>query len=122
MSVRAEGPNIESRKWAAGTHGQFMKTEDSRQANTRTEGVARNADGAGLGVETGVTTRLRTKAELEQESGLMEAVCERGNLMLAYQRGARTKRRSRSRWHRRSRVQSSPQATLADDQDQATGG
>ena len=46
----------------------------------------RNADGAGLGVETDMTTRLRTKAELEQESGLMEAVCERGNLMLAYQR------------------------------------
>ena len=63
-----------------------MKTEDSWQANTRTEESARNADGAGLGVETDVTTRLRTKAELEQESGLMEAVCERGNLMLAYQR------------------------------------
>lgn len=63
-----------------------MKTEDSRQANTRTEGLARNADGAGLGVETDVTTRLRTKAELEQRNGLMEAVCERGNLMLAYQR------------------------------------
>jgi len=68
-----------------------MKTEDSRQANTRTEGLARNADGAGLGVETGVTTRLRTKAELERESGLMEAVCERGNLMLAYQRGGENK-------------------------------
>ncbi len=63
-----------------------MKTEDSRQANTRTEELARNADGTGLGVETDVTTRLRTKAELERESGLMEAVCERGNLMLAYQR------------------------------------
>ena len=30
--------------------------------------------------------RSRTKAELEQGSGLMEAVCERGNLMLAYRR------------------------------------
>jgi len=33
-----------------------------------------------------VTTRLRTKAEWERESGLMDAVCERGNLKLAYQR------------------------------------
>ena len=62
-----------------------MKTEDSRQANTRKDELARNADGAGLGVETEVTTRLRTKAELKG-NGLMEAVCERGNLMLAYQR------------------------------------
>ena len=63
-----------------------MKTEGSRQAKTRAEELARNADGAGLGVETDVTIRLRTKAELKRESGLMEAVCERGNLMLAYQR------------------------------------
>jgi len=63
-----------------------METEGSRQANTRAEELARNADGAVLGVETDVTARLRTKAELERESGLMEAVCERGNLMLAYQR------------------------------------
>jgi len=73
-----------------------MKTEDSRQANTRTEELARNADGAGLGVETDVTTRLRTKAELERGErsegiGLMEAVCERGNLMLAYQRVMKNK-------------------------------
>ena len=33
-----------------------------------------------------MTTRMRTKAELEQDGGLMEAVCERGNLQLAYQR------------------------------------
>jgi group II intron reverse transcriptase/maturase len=63
-----------------------MKTEDSRQANTLAEESARNADDTGQGVETDVTTRPRTKAELERESGLMEAVCERGNLMLAYQR------------------------------------
>ena len=61
-----------------------MKTEDSRQANTGTEESARNADGAGLGVETDVTTRLRTKAELARQSGLMDAVCKRGNLVLAY--------------------------------------
>ena len=61
-----------------------MKAEDSRQANTQTEEAARTAGGAGLGAETDVTTRLRTKAEWEQESGLMDAVCERGNLKLAY--------------------------------------
>lgn len=33
-----------------------------------------------------MTTRLRTKSELEQEGGLMEAVCEHDNLKLAYQR------------------------------------
>ena len=63
-----------------------MKAEDSRQANTQTEEPARNAGGAGLGAETDVTTRPRTKAEWEQESGLMDVVCERGNLKLAYQR------------------------------------
>ncbi len=63
-----------------------MKAEDPRQVNTRTQALARNADGAALGAEADVTTRLRTKAELKQESGLMEAVCERDNLKLAYQR------------------------------------
>ena len=65
-----------------------MKVEDSRQVDTRTEASARNADAVVLGAETDATTRLRTKAELKlkQESGLMEAVCERGNLKLAYQR------------------------------------
>lgn len=68
-----------------------MKTEDSRQANTLTEELARNADGADLGVEIDVTPRLRTKAELEQGSKLMDAVCERSNLMLAYQRVIKNK-------------------------------
>ena len=63
-----------------------MKAEDPRQVDTRTEALARNADGAALGAEADVTTRLRTKAELKQDSGLMDAVCERGNLKLAYQR------------------------------------
>jgi group II intron reverse transcriptase/maturase len=39
-----------------------------------------------MGAEADATTHLRTKAELEQASGLMEAVCERGNLKLAYRR------------------------------------
>lgn len=63
-----------------------MKAEETRQVTTLTEELARNADGAVAGAEADVTTRLRTKAELEQGNGLMEAVCERGNLMLAYQR------------------------------------
>ena len=36
--------------------------------------------------EAEAANHARTKAELERESGLMETVCERGNLMLAYQR------------------------------------
>src|SRR3972149_1730059 len=68
-----------------------MKAEDSRQANTRTEELARNADDTGVGAEADVTTRLRTKAEWEQRSGLMDAVCERGNLTRAYQRVVKNK-------------------------------
>jgi hypothetical protein len=60
-----------------------MKAEDSPQVDTRTEQSARNAGGADPGAEADVTTRLRTKAEPDDR---MEAVCERGNLMLAYQR------------------------------------
>ena len=63
-----------------------MKAEDSRQADTGEEESGRNSESAVPGAETDVTTRPRTKAGLEQESGLMDAVCERGNLMLAYQR------------------------------------
>ena len=44
-----------------------------------------------MGAETDVTTRLRTKAELVQEGGLMDIVCERGNLMLAYDRVVKNK-------------------------------
>ncbi len=68
-----------------------MKAEDTRQADTQTEESARIAEGAGLGAETDVTTRLRTKAEWAQEGGLMDAVCERGNLMLAYDRVVKNK-------------------------------
>jgi RNA-directed DNA polymerase len=63
-----------------------MKAEQARQVTTRTEEPTQNVGGTVLGAETDVTTRRRTKAEWEQGSGLMEAVCERGNLMLAYQR------------------------------------
>jgi group II intron reverse transcriptase/maturase len=63
-----------------------MKAERLRQVTTQAEETARNAGGAALGAEADVTTRLRTNAELEQPSRLMEAVVECGNLMLAYQR------------------------------------
>ena len=63
-----------------------MKAEDSRQGDADEEVGARNADMTLSGADTVVTTRLRTKAELKQESGLMEAVCEHDNLKLAYQR------------------------------------
>ena len=63
-----------------------MKTEAPQQVGTNKERLARNAGMALSGVETDVTTHWRTKAELEQGSRLMEAVCERGNLRLAYQR------------------------------------
>ena len=63
-----------------------MKTEAPQQVGTDKELPARNAGMAMSGVEADVTTRLRTKAELEQAIGLMDTVCERGNLKLAYQR------------------------------------
>jgi group II intron reverse transcriptase/maturase len=65
--------------------------EDSRQADTGEEESGRNAEGALHGAEADVTTRPRTKAEWEQENGLMDAVCERGNVMLAYQRVVKNK-------------------------------
>jgi RNA-directed DNA polymerase len=61
-----------------------MKAEETRQVTTQAEESARNADEAALGAEANGTTRLRTKAELEQDSELMEVVCERDNLKLAY--------------------------------------
>ena len=68
-----------------------MKAADSRQVNTGEEESGRNSEGNLHGAETGVTTRLRTKAEKEQEGGLMEVVCERGNLWLAYDRVIKNK-------------------------------
>lgn len=62
-----------------------MKADDLRQADTRADEKVRNAGRDALGAETDVTTRLRTKAEWAQESGLIEAVCERGNPILNYE-------------------------------------
>lgn len=68
-----------------------MKAEDSRQADTGEEESGQNPEGALRGAETDVTTRSRTKAEWARTSGLMDAVCERGNLKLAYQRVVKNK-------------------------------
>jgi group II intron reverse transcriptase/maturase len=68
-----------------------MKAEDSRQADTDEDGQARHAGTNSSGAQTDLTTRQRTKAEWAQASGLMDVVCERGNLMLAYQRVVRNK-------------------------------
>jgi hypothetical protein len=68
-----------------------MKAEDSLPVNTGKEESGQNPEGALRGAETDVTTRLRTKAEGEQEGGLMEAVVERGNLWLAYDRVVKNK-------------------------------
>lgn len=51
----------------------------------------RNPERAVRRVEAESVDATRTKAELEQGSGLMEVVCERGNLMLAYERVMRNK-------------------------------
>jgi len=68
-----------------------MKAEDSRKADANPEAATRNAAGAGIRAEAEPTTRKRTKAELEREGGLMEAVCERDNLRLAYDRVLKNK-------------------------------
>ena len=46
----------------------------------------RTPEGPLRDAETVMTARLRTKAEWERESGLMDGVCERDNRRLAYQR------------------------------------
>jgi RNA-directed DNA polymerase len=60
-----------------------MTAEDSRAVDASAEASGRNSGAAGHGAEAIATTRTRTKAE---SSGLMEAIVERGNLRLAYQR------------------------------------
>lgn len=79
---------MKRREQAAGTHGQLMAADDSRQAGPNAEEPGRNLGGAASGAETDVTTRRRTKAE---SCGLMDVVCERNNLMLAYQRVIKNK-------------------------------
>lgn len=68
-----------------------MKAEDSRKTDANTEAATRNAAVTGTRAEAEPTTRKRTKAEGARAGGLMEAVVERGNLMLAYERVLKNK-------------------------------
>jgi RNA-directed DNA polymerase len=65
-----------------------MKAEETRQVTTDREEPGRNLGGALSGVEADTTARRRAKAEA---SGMMEAVCERGNMLLAYERVMKNK-------------------------------
>jgi RNA-directed DNA polymerase len=62
-----------------------MKAEADRADQARAEEAGRNRAGAAACAEADLATRARTKAEVAT-TRLMEAVVERGNLMLAYQR------------------------------------
>src|SRR2546429_9567613 len=62
-----------------------MKAEADRADQVDAADTGRNSVEAAARVEAEVATRTRTKAEVAT-TGLMEAVVERGNLMLAYQR------------------------------------
>ena len=65
-----------------------MTAEDSRTVDTDVAEAGRNSGEAASGAEAEVTTHKRTKAE---SGGLMEIVCERDNLWLAYQRVVKNK-------------------------------
>src|SRR5437762_5590032 len=62
-----------------------MKAEADRAEQARAEDIERNSMVAAIRAEADLATRTRTKAEVTTTS-VMEAVVERGNLMLAYQR------------------------------------
>jgi RNA-directed DNA polymerase len=62
-----------------------MKAEADRQDQARAERAGRNSVMAAACAEADLANRTRTKAEAAA-TGLMEAVVERGNLWLAYQR------------------------------------
>mgnify|MGYP001546343601 CR=1 FL=1 len=62
-----------------------MKAEVGREDQVGTAKTGRNSGDAATCAEADMATRLRTKAEVAA-TGLMEAVVERGNLKLAYQR------------------------------------
>src|SRR5207249_11541649 len=62
-----------------------MKAEVDRADQAEAEDIERNSMAAAIRAEADLATRTRTKAEVATTS-LMEAVVERGNLILAYQR------------------------------------
>lgn len=67
------------------------KTEAHRSGGAQAAESGRYPERAKLRVEVELADVERTKAELERERGLMDAVCERGNLWLAYERVVRNK-------------------------------
>src|SRR5665213_3718020 len=62
-----------------------MEAEAGREDQAGTADSGRNSLGAATRAEADMATRTRTKAEVAT-TGLMDAVVERGNLKLAYQR------------------------------------
>lgn len=64
------------------------KAEARRQGGAPAEESGQNLEGAEWRAEAELANHRRTKAG---HSELMEAVCERGNLMLAYQRVVKNK-------------------------------
>jgi len=62
-----------------------MKAEADRADQAGAADTGRNSVAATTRAEVDMATRSRAKAEVAT-TGLMEAVVERGNLMLAYQR------------------------------------
>jgi len=64
------------------------KAEARRPGGAQAEESGKNLEGADWRAEADLAKHRRTKAGC---SGLMEAVCERGNLMLAYQRVIKNK-------------------------------
>jgi group II intron reverse transcriptase/maturase len=67
-----------------------MKAEADREDQAGVADTGRNPGAAAACAEADMATRTRTKAEVATTS-LMEAVVERGNLMLAYQRVVQNK-------------------------------
>lgn len=67
---------------------KLVKAETRCNGGAQTDESGRNLEGVAWRAEAESTAHWRTKAE---RRGLMEAVCERGNLMLAYQRVVKNK-------------------------------
>lgn len=68
-----------------------MKTQARPGGGAHTEEAGQYPGGAVMRVETESASHLRTKAETQRESCLMEAVVHRDNLMAAYQKVMRNK-------------------------------
>lgn len=78
--------DIERARVDGGILMTLVKVEARRQGGAHVEATGRYPIGAASSTEAESASHPWTKAELKWESGLIEAVCERGNLMNAYQR------------------------------------